>query len=53
LDDIVDDAKDYFNQLAITSEDWWKFGIVFLHADEIHNPKPVGNFVSSSCLSVG
>jgi hypothetical protein len=37
-----DDAKDYFNQLAIASEDWWKLGIVFLHADEIHNPRQVG-----------
>ena len=27
-----DDAKDYFNQLAIASEDWWKLGVVFLHA---------------------
>ena len=25
-----DDAKDYFNQLAIASEDWWKLGVVFL-----------------------
>jgi hypothetical protein len=25
-----DDAKDYFNQLAIASEDWWKFGVVFI-----------------------
>jgi hypothetical protein len=26
-----DDAKDYFNQLAISSEDWYKLGVVFLH----------------------
>ena len=25
-----DDAKDYFSQLAISSEDWWKLGVVFL-----------------------
>ena len=51
-----DDAKDYFNQLAIASEDWWKLGIVFLHADEIHNPRPVGErlfFVSERRLGFG
>ena len=29
-----DDAKDYFNQLAIAPEDWFKLGVVFLHADD-------------------
>jgi hypothetical protein len=29
-----DDAKDYFNQLALAPEDWWKLGVVFIHADE-------------------
>lgn len=27
-----DDAKDYFNQLAIAPEDWWKLGVIFLHS---------------------
>ena len=51
-----DDAKDYFNQLAIASEDWWKLGIVFLHTDEMSNPRPVGErlfFVSERRLGFG
>jgi len=30
-----DDAKDYFNQLALASEDWAKMGVVFLHAQDV------------------
>ena len=30
-----DDAKDYFNQLALSSEDWAKMGVIFLHAEEV------------------
>ena len=29
-----DDAKDYFNQLAIAPEDWWKLGVVFIHSSD-------------------
>jgi len=51
-----DDAKDYFNQLAIASEDWWKFGVVFIHADEITAPRSAGErlfFVSERRLGFG
>ena len=51
-----DDAKDYFNQLAIASEDWWKFGVVFIHADEISAPRSAGErlfFVSERRLGFG
>ena len=34
-----DDAKDYFNQLAMAPEEWWKFGVVFIHADDIQVPR--------------
>ena len=51
-----DDAKDYFNQLAIASEDWWKFGVVFIHADDIAAPRSAGErifFVSERRLGFG
>jgi hypothetical protein len=51
-----DDAKDYFNQLAIASEDWWKFGVVFIHADEMAAPRSAGErlfFVSERRLGFG
>jgi hypothetical protein len=51
-----DDAKDYFNQLAIASEDWWKFGVVFIHANEITAPRSAGErlfFVSERRLGFG
>jgi hypothetical protein len=51
-----DDAKDYFNQLAIASEDWWKFGVVFIHADDITAPRSAGErlfFVSERRLGFG
>ena len=51
-----DDAKDYFNQLAIASEDWWKLGVVFIHADDVANPRPASErlfFVSERRLGFG
>ena len=51
-----DDAKDYFNQLAIASEDWWKLGVVFVHADEIAAPRSAGErlfFISERRLGFG
>ena len=51
-----DDAKDYFNQLAIASEDWWKMGVVFIHADDIAAPRSAGErifFVSERRLGFG
>eukprot|EP00965_Chrysotila_dentata_P008280 270685-Pleurochrysis_carterae.AAC.1 len=29
-----DDTADYFNQLAMAPEDWWKLGIVFFQDEE-------------------
>ena len=51
-----DDAKDYFNQLAIASEDWWKLGVVFIHADDVAAPRPAHErlfFVSERRLGFG
>jgi hypothetical protein len=51
-----DDAKDYFNQLAIASEDWWKLGVVFLHAEEVGAPRSAHErlfFVSERRLGFG
>ena len=51
-----DDAKDYFNQLAIASEDWWKLGVVFIHADDVTAPRSAGErlfFVSERRLGFG
>eukprot|EP00965_Chrysotila_dentata_P108422 3580799-Pleurochrysis_carterae.AAC.1 len=31
---VGDDAADYFNQLAMVPEEWWKLGIVFLRDGE-------------------
>eukprot|EP00965_Chrysotila_dentata_P150605 4975404-Pleurochrysis_carterae.AAC.1 len=30
-----DDAADYFNQLAMAPEEWWKLNIVFIHEEEL------------------
>eukprot|EP00965_Chrysotila_dentata_P050013 1657389-Pleurochrysis_carterae.AAC.1 len=30
-----DDAADYFNQLAMAPEDWWKLNIVFIRDAEL------------------
>ena len=51
-----DDAKDYFNQLAMASEEWWKVGVVFLHADDLAAPRSAGErlfFVSERRLGFG
>ena len=52
-----DDAKDYFNQLAIASEDWWKLGVVFLAPEAPGDlPAPGRNrifFVSERRLGFG
>ena len=51
-----DDAKDYFNQLAIASEDWWKLGVVFLHTEDIEAPRSAHErlfFVSERRLGFG
>eukprot|EP00965_Chrysotila_dentata_P088171 2911200-Pleurochrysis_carterae.AAC.1 len=33
--DFGDDAADYFNQLALAPEEWWKLGIVFIQESEV------------------
>jgi hypothetical protein len=51
-----DDAKDYFNQLAMASEEWWKLGVVFIHADDIAAPRAPQErifFVSERRLGFG
>jgi len=51
-----DDAKDYFNQLAMASEEWWKFGVVFLHADDLAAPRSASDrlfFVSERRIGFG
>jgi hypothetical protein len=51
-----DDAKDYFNQLAMASEEWWKFGVVFLHADDLTAPRSASDrlfFVSERRIGFG
>ena len=51
-----DDAKDYFNQLAMASEEWWKFGVVFLHADDLAAPRSANErlfFVSERRIGFG
>jgi hypothetical protein len=51
-----DDAKDYFNQLAMASEEWWKFGVVFLHADDLAAPRSASErlfFVSERRIGFG
>ena len=42
-----DDAADYFNQLAIASEDWWLLGCAFITTDDIFGTKPlqIGDYV--------
>jgi hypothetical protein len=51
-----DDARDHFNQLALSSEDWNKMGVVFLH-DLIHSPQTSARnrifFVSERRLGFG
>eukprot|EP00965_Chrysotila_dentata_P128319 4242376-Pleurochrysis_carterae.AAC.1 len=36
-----DDAADYFNQLAMAPEEWWKLNIVFLRNEESLSTPPV------------
>eukprot|EP00965_Chrysotila_dentata_P102018 3367546-Pleurochrysis_carterae.AAC.1 len=35
-----DDAADYFNQLALSPEEWWKLNIVFIQETEILSTPP-------------
>eukprot|EP00965_Chrysotila_dentata_P068479 2263896-Pleurochrysis_carterae.AAC.1 len=35
-----DDAADYFNQLAMSPEEWWKLNIVFIQESEILGTPP-------------
>ena len=55
-----DDAKDYFNQLSISSEDWWKLGVIFLHPSDVGGETELGEtargrifFVSERRLGFG
>ena len=36
-----DDAKDYFEQLTVASEDWWKLGVTFPHTDALVAGAPI------------
>eukprot|EP00965_Chrysotila_dentata_P175492 5793021-Pleurochrysis_carterae.AAC.1 len=36
-----DDAADYFNQLALAPEEWWKLNIVFIQQSELLRTPPV------------
>ena len=35
-----DDAADYFNQLSMSPEEWWKLGIVFIRDEEVLRSPP-------------
>ena len=52
-----DDARDHFNQLAISSEDWNRLGVVFLHepseSDPAASPQSRLFFVSERRLGFG
>lgn len=52
-----DDARDHFNQLAISSEDWNRLGVVFLHRpsedDLMASPQSRLFFVSERRLGFG
>jgi hypothetical protein len=51
-----DDARDHFNQLAISSEDWNKMGVVFLHDTDHLAPSTTRSrifFVSERRLGFG
>lgn len=48
-----DGAKDFFNQLGMTTEELWKLGVVFLRDIDIESSHAVLNFISEKRLGFG